>query len=47
VIIVEDDPCYFLQSGEYVPHSERSVLPKVQGDDEPEEQVYIESLTPS
>ncbi|KAJ3768951.1 pyridoxal phosphate-dependent transferase [Lentinula raphanica] len=42
IIIVEDDPYYFLQQGEYVPKADR-VTDAANGDDE----VFIASLAPS
>jgi len=45
VIIVEDDPYFFLQVGEYVPLSRRSESLQVSSDDE--EADFINSLVPS
>ena len=47
VLIVEDDPYYFLQVGEYAPKMERvyTTQQAVEGADE--EAAYIASLAPS
>ena len=44
ILIVEDDPYYFLQEGPYQPKSERAYV-TVQGIDE--EAAYVASLAPS
>lgn len=44
IIIVEDDPYYFLQEGSYIPPSERSRKPKESVLDD---EGYISSLSPS
>ncbi|KAA1477299.1 PLP-dependent transferase [Dentipellis sp. KUC8613] len=45
VIIVEDDPYYFLQVGPYVPKSERTAEPSLPAGDEVKQ--FINSLAPS
>lgn len=42
VIIVEDDPYYFLQAGEYRPAATRPAVSKIETDDE-----FLASLIPS
>jgi aromatic amino acid aminotransferase I / 2-aminoadipate transaminase len=46
VIIVEDDPYFFLQEGEYVPKSLRAAR-KVNFTKGSEEEEYVASLSPS
>ncbi|GJJ11574.1 hypothetical protein Clacol_005809 [Clathrus columnatus] len=45
IIIIEDDPYYFLQEGIYVPKSLRCAKTRTQNEDDPT--VFIKSLTPS
>lgn len=42
VLIVEDDPYYFLQEAPYVPKSKRSVIARFNSDEE-----YLSHLVPS